>query len=467
MAEKTRVILEREFPGGIRYGEEELEAVTRVLRNQSPFRYYGPKCGFEAKNFELEFARYLASSPGQEWPMATPFLVTAVNSGTGALEVALDALGVGCGDEVLVPGFMWISTLSSVVRNRAIPVLVDCDDTMNISAQALLKQVSDRTAVVIVVHMAGEPASMGPVMEAVRMVNRERRQRGARCLKVLEDCAQAIGGQCAGIPGSQEPLGEPGTHRVGVFGDVAIYSLQLNKNITSGEGGILATRDPALHDRIRAIHDVGFLRDSKGTGNVEELADQLLLWGQGRRFTELQGALGRVQLRKLDDILRSMRWAHARLEAHARSLPKWSVRAHADETGGHSGGFLLIHLDAEGSTEAQLMASGRSVAAELRDRGLLAFYVHDYEVHVYYNIKQLDGKQPISSSGCPWNCVHNKESSGTTYGRGTLPRLDSWFLRTVGVVIPGLMTEEQLLAVQQILTEVNREFCGGAGPTVP
>jgi 8-amino-3,8-dideoxy-alpha-D-manno-octulosonate transaminase len=103
-----------EFPGAIWYCEEELDAVTRVIRNRSPFRYYGPNCSGEVAQLEQEFARFLASQPGQAWPEQSPLHVTAVNSGTGALEIALDALGVGAGDEVLVQGFMWISSISAI-----------------------------------------------------------------------------------------------------------------------------------------------------------------------------------------------------------------------------------------------------------------------------------------------------------------------------------------------------------------
>ena len=100
------VALPPEFPGAAWYGEEEIEAATRVIRNRSPFRYYGPKSGGEVASLEREFARFLASQPGEPWPEETGVRVTAVNSGTGALEVALDAMGVGHGDEVLVQGFM-------------------------------------------------------------------------------------------------------------------------------------------------------------------------------------------------------------------------------------------------------------------------------------------------------------------------------------------------------------------------
>ncbi len=451
---ETSVRLEREFPGGIRYGAEELEAIRRVVEAQSPFRYYGPQCRFEARQFEEDFARYLDSQPGHPWPSTSPFLVTASNSGTGALEVALDALGTGCGDEVLTQGFFWISTISSVVRSRAVPVLVDSDDTMNMDPVDLERKITDRTRIVLLVHMAGEAARIGPIMDVVRRANRDRLGRGLPVIRVLEDCAQMIGGHTIGAPGSVTPLGPETTYRVGAFGDVGIFSLQLNKNITSGEGGVIVTRDPALHRRIQAINDVGFIRDSRGTGNVEDGDEQTLCWGQGRRFTELQGALARVQLGRLDEILSSMRTIHRRLEKHLAGRPGITTRPHADGANGDSGGFLLIHLPQTAGDDEQRFALGRKVAAGLKEGGLLAFYCHDYEVHVYYNIPQLRTRLPIHPSGCPWGCERNLASREVSYGRGTLPRLDELFSRTVGIVIPSRATEEQEASMARVVDEV-------------
>lgn len=334
---RTTIKLPREFPGGIQYSEEEALAVERVIRCQSPFRFYGPALQGECQAFETEFGRYLSSKPGLNWPDSSPFLVTAVNSGTGALEVALEALGAGCGDEVLVPGFMWISTIAAVVRCRAIPVLVDSDDTMNMDPADVVRKVNDRTRVVLPVHMAGEPARIGPLMEVVRAINADRSTRGIAPLMVLEDVAQAIGGHATGTPGSIVPTEPEDIHRLGTFGDAAIFSLQLNKNITSGEGGVIVTRNPEINRRVLAIHDVGFLRDTRGTGNVEDRPDQLLVWGQGRRFTEVQAALARVQLRRLDGILKEMKDTRNRLAALLADMPGITIRPHADTSNGDSG----------------------------------------------------------------------------------------------------------------------------------
>jgi 8-amino-3,8-dideoxy-alpha-D-manno-octulosonate transaminase len=451
---RTTVCLPREFPGGIQYAEEEAMAVMGVIRARSPFRFYGPDLQSECAQFENEFGRYMASGFGKEWPATSPFLVTAVNSGTGALEVALEALGVGCGDEVLVPGFMWISTIGAVVRCRAVPVLVDADETMNMDPADIVRKTNDRTKVVLPVHMAGEPARIGAIMEAVRHINFDRETRGVAPLRVLEDVAQAIGGHARGIAGSVDRIGRDGIHRLGTFGDAAIFSLQLNKNITSGEGGIIVTRDKALHRRILAIHDVGFLRDSKGTGNVEDRPDQLLVWGQGRRFTEVQAALARVQLRRLDGILGEMRGIHKRLTTCVQTLPGLTVRAKADNAGGDSSGFLMFHLPEIAGDETAAFEMGRAVLAELRSRGLPAFYCHDYEVHIYYNIPQLLRKFGIDSNGCPWTCPHNAAHENLNYSRGTLPNLDRAFQRTVGIVLTTGLTDEHEAAICAILHEI-------------
>ena len=232
----VKLPLPLEFPGVIWFGQEEREAVLRVIENQSPFRYYGPRCGFEVQQFEAEFARFLASAPGTVWPEKSDIRVTAVNSGTGALEVALEALGVGCGDEVLVQGFMWISSISAIVRNRAIPVLVDSDATMNMDPEAIRAKVTPRTKVIMPVPMLGGCARMGTIMETVRNINKERLDQGLPSIRVLEDCAQSLGAHACGIPGSVTPTAAEGAHRVGTFGDIGTFSLQINKNITTEIG---------------------------------------------------------------------------------------------------------------------------------------------------------------------------------------------------------------------------------------
>jgi 8-amino-3,8-dideoxy-alpha-D-manno-octulosonate transaminase len=446
--------LPAEFPGAAWYGEKEIEAVTRVLRNRSPFRYYGPQWSGEVDSLEREFARFLVSQPGEPWPEQSDLRVTAVNSGTGALEVALDAMGVGQGDEVLVQGFMWISSISAIVRQRAIPVLVDSDETLNMDPASIRKRVTPRTKIIMPVPMLGGCARIGAIMDEVRAVNAERERQGLPRILVLEDCAQALGAHAHGAPGSRGPLGPPGIHRVGTFGDVGIFSLQINKNITAGEGGLVVTRDPELARRIEALHNAGYARDTVPPKNW--YGDAPVGWGHGRRLTELQGAVARVQLKRLDDILRRMRQSHDRIEAHLRSLGL-IPRARADATlPGDTGYYCLFHLPPSNRNDAERIAHGRAVAAALGEFGLRPWFMHDFEVHVYYNIQPLVEKWPLNNGG-PWATGDAPASSLYSYHRGTLPRLDELLVNTVGINVPSLLSAADEEYIKSALSYMNAE----------
>lgn len=446
-----KIELPEEFPGAIWYADEELEAVRRVISRRSPFRYYGPDCGFEVQQFEAEFARFMASRPGEAWPESGEVRATAVNSGTGALEVALDALGVGCGDEVLVQGFMWISTISAIVRNRAIPVLVDSDDTLNMDPSALREHITPRTKVIMPVPMLGGCARIGTIMAEVRAINAERAAAGLPPVRVLEDCAQALGAHARGVPGSISPQGADDIHRVGTFGDIGIFSLQINKDISAGEGGMIVTRDPALHRRIEALHNAGYAKDADPPQNW--YGDVPLGWGHGRRMSELQGALARVQLHRLDTILANMRRSHGRFEQKVRDLGM-TPRAHAEvEMPGDTGYYGIFRLPPGPEDPAEKIVRGRAVAAALDEWGLHPWFLHDFEVHVYYNILPLVEKWPMNN-GCPWNCAQNAFHGKYRYDRGALPRLDEAFVTHVGINIPSRLSPAQEQHILDVLDYV-------------
>ena len=198
-----------EFPGVHRMGEEEVVAVTRLLKSRSLFRYYGIDHQHEVAAFEADFARFVGVQHA-----------VAVSSGTGALHTALAALGVGPGQEVIVPAYLWVSVVAAVVNQGAIPVLADIDDTFCLDPAALERCVTGKTAGIILVHMSGAPGDA----EAIRKIA------DRRGLFLLEDCAQCAGGSVNG-------------RGVGTFGDMAIFSFQMNKNMTAGEGGAVVTSD--------------------------------------------------------------------------------------------------------------------------------------------------------------------------------------------------------------------------------
>ena len=134
---ETDLKLPQEWPGIHHIDQQEIDAVTGVLKDQSPFRFYGPKPHFETVSFEKEFAEFIRMK-----------YCVMVSNGTTALQVALSALGVGPGDEVVMPGYFWISTVGAVVRLGAIPVLADVDESFNLDPNDLINKISDRTKVV-------------------------------------------------------------------------------------------------------------------------------------------------------------------------------------------------------------------------------------------------------------------------------------------------------------------------------
>ena len=171
-------------------------------------------------NFEKELGEYLSTSSLSNNNQHNKVYVTAVNSGTGALEIALDVLGVGSGDEVIVPGFMWISSISAIIRARAIPVLVDSDQTLGVDPEDLKVKISERTKVIMVVPMLGGSSKIGEIMEVVRNVNNSRKKKNLSKIFVLEDCAQSLGAHAFGIPGSSQASLPEGCYKLGTFGDI-------------------------------------------------------------------------------------------------------------------------------------------------------------------------------------------------------------------------------------------------------
>ena len=275
-----------EFPGIHQMNRDETKAALRTLKSRSPFRYYGIKLRREVEQLEAELARFLGVK-----------YAVAVGSGTGALQVALAALGVGPGQEVIVPAYMWVSVAAAVVNQGAIPVLADIDETFCMDPADLEKRITARTSGIIVVHMSGAPANIKVLMEVAHNHN----------LFVLEDCAQCAGGSVEG-------------QKVGSFGDIATFSFQMNKNLTSGEGGCIVTNDHRLSRRAMACHDLGYARNESGRLILYD--PELCLWGKGCRLDELRASILRVQLEKLPKTISRMHHSKYRIRKALANFPR-------------------------------------------------------------------------------------------------------------------------------------------------
>ena len=200
----------------------------------------------------------------------------AVTNGTAALEIAVQALGIKEGDEVILPTFTIISCAEAVTRVGAKPVLVDCDErTFNMRAEDIEKKITSATKAILVVHIYGLPVDMDPVLELVKNHG----------LYLIEDAAEMHGQTYKGRP-------------CGSFGDVSIFSFYPNKHVTTGEGGMLVCDDDGLAERIRSLRNLCFQKSKRYVH--EELSGNY-------RFTNLQAAVGLAQVERLTEFVERKR----------------------------------------------------------------------------------------------------------------------------------------------------------------
>lgn len=391
-----------EFPGVHHMDEEEVNAALRVLRSRSPFRYCGVDLQGEVQAFETEFASFLGISH-----------CLAINSGTGSLHAALAALGVGPGQEVIVPAYMWVSVVAAVVNLGAIPVLADIDDTFCLDPAAMEAAITPRTTGVIAVHMSGAPADIAAIQKVTR----------SHGLFLLEDCAQCAGGSVDG-------------RKVGTFGDIAIFSFQMNKNMTSGEGGCLVTNDKRLYNRAVACHDTGYARSSAGRALFDDL--DLCLWGRGYRMDEIRAAILRVQLRKLPTIVWQMHHSKYRIRQALEQYSEIQLRRIVDPDG-DTGCFLLTTFQ-DPETAKQINRALRAEGIVTLAQGVNDIVMTQWGLHIYYNIPSLVHKTGVDKRNSPWSLIENKDSH-TAYGKGTCPVADSLFERTILLAIPSCLTD--------------------------
>jgi dTDP-4-amino-4,6-dideoxygalactose transaminase len=245
-------------------GQEEIEALTRVVTSKAMFRY---GIGHECERFEARYAAYLGAKH-----------VALAASGTNALVAAMTAIGIGPGDEVLVPAHTYMASATSVLAVGAIPVIVDIDESITIDPAALERAIGPCTRAVVPVHMWGTACDMNAIMTIARKHK----------LLVIEDACQGVGGGYKG-------------KKLGTLGDIGAYSFNNYKNMTAGEGGGVVVNDDLLAARARcAIDPCNFY----WRGRNEEAKP---FAGNGARTTEFVGAVLNVQLDRLDTMMQAMR----------------------------------------------------------------------------------------------------------------------------------------------------------------
>jgi 8-amino-3,8-dideoxy-alpha-D-manno-octulosonate transaminase len=324
------------FPGGMEVGSEELEALRRVIESKNLFRYYGVGDGpDEVGSFEREFAAHMGAKHA-----------LMVNAGSSALICALIGAGVGEDDEVIVPAYTWNATPNAVLATRALPVLAEVDESLTLDPEDVERRITPRTRAIVPVHMRGAPAAMDALTAIAERHG----------LVLVEDVCQAAGATFRG-------------RRLGTFGDAGAFSLQFNKIITTGEGGVLITDREDLLDLALDVHDcANSVRRGIGLPKYP---------GFNFRASELMGAVARVQLNRNDGLLERMRANHARLGAHISGLPGLTLRRATDDDGDAGIALVAFAADAE---------RARDAVEALKAEGVLAMRIYDPDtpdLHVF------------------------------------------------------------------------------------
>ncbi|GAG39613.1 unnamed protein product, partial [marine sediment metagenome] len=223
--------------------------------------------------------------------------------GTSALITSLATLGIGPGDEVIVPGYTFIASISSIIYAKAIPILAEIDESLNIDPRDIRKKITKRTKAIMPVHMLGNPCDMDSIMEIAEEFG----------LYVVEDSCQALGATYKG-------------KKLGSIGDIGAFSLNIYKTITTGDGGVVVTDDDNLYERAFGFHDQGHKPYRMGL----EIGHRSLI-GMNLRINELTGAVALAQLRKTDNIISILRDKKRKLKNAISGNKKLGFRKINDE----------------------------------------------------------------------------------------------------------------------------------------
>ena len=377
------------------FTEEEKRLVLSVLESGR----LASTVGTYTRRFEEEFAAYIGSKHA-----------IAVSNGTAALHTALAALGVGAGDEVITTPFSFVATATSILHANAVPVFGDIElDTLNLDPDTIEDKITQRTKAIIVVHLAGHPAEMDPIMRIAR----------SHGIPVIEDAAQAVGSEYRG-------------RKAGSIGDAAAFSFYQSKNMTTGEGGMVTTSrdDVAQAARLFINH-----------GQVQRYLHQTLGWNY--RMTELQAALGIGQLHRIQELNEARRRiAHvyldelSDLDGDLLRLPR--PRPHV-KTNWHI--FqVLLHTE-------KLRVDRDHVAKAMKAENVLALVAYPRAIYENPLFQRLDAY----GHGCPWTCPHQARRR---YPPGTSPRAEYAARRVLTLPTLAGMTEEDAIDIAKALRKI-------------
>ncbi len=295
------------MPGFEIFGDEERKEVNDVLESGILMRY-----GFDGARNGHWKAKELEQAIEDKFNVKHAQLTS---SGTTALNVAMAVLGVGAGDEVIMPSFTFVATFEVILAMGATPIVVDVDDTLALDPKAVEAAITPRTKAVMVVHMCGAMADLDPLKEVCDKHN----------VKLVEDACQAIGGTYKGVP-------------LGAYGEAGAFSFDFVKTITAGEGGAVITNNDEYGKHADHFSDHG--HDHVGNDRGAESHPFI---GYNFRISELHAAVGLAQIRKLDKIIEIQRRNKKIIKDALATIPEVSFRRIPDEAG-DSATFLSFFM---------------------------------------------------------------------------------------------------------------------------
>lgn len=393
-------------------GQEEIKEVVEILETGVLMRYgfdVQRKGMFKVREFEEAFAKYCGAN-----------YALGVTSGSAALKVALTALDIGPGDDVLVPAFTFLATYEAVLEVGAIPIMVDIDDTLNLDPREIAKKKTPYTKAVIPVHMCGSPAHIDTILEEAKKHK----------LLVLEDNAQGCGASFHG-------------KKLGSFGDMGCFSFDYVKTVTTGEGGMVISNNKDLYHRAEWYHDHGHDHNPK----VSRALEGRTILGFNYRMNELQGALGLAQLRKLDYICSEQRKNKKVIKDTLAQVSGVKFRKLPDPEG-DSATFLAFNLP----EEAQALKFQKLLAAQGVDtvcyKNNLWHYVPNWE-HFLARSTAISKKYPFTDPSY---------KGKIEYSRARIPYAEDILGRTLVIQIMVKMGQEKLDSIRQAIEKAAKKM---------
>jgi 8-amino-3,8-dideoxy-alpha-D-manno-octulosonate transaminase len=384
-------------------GKEEIKEVMDVLETGILMRYGFDKERkgiYKVREFEQAFAKYC----GTDYALG-------VTSGSSALQVALTAMDVGPGDDVLVPAFTFLATYEAVMEVGAIPIMVDIDDTLNFDPLEIEKKKTPYTKAVIPVHMCGSAANIDKIVDVARKNK----------LLVLEDNAQGCGASYKG-------------KKLGSFGDMGTFSFDYVKTVTTGEGGMVITNNKEFYLRSEWYHDHGHDHNPK----VSRALEGRTILGFNFRMNELQGALGLAQLRKLDYLIGEQKKNKKFIMDVLANVSGVKFRVKPDPEG-DSATFLAFNLPSEDQAQKfQNLLAAEGVDTVCYKRNLW---------HYVPNWEHFLAKSTANSKKYPFT---NPAYKGKVeYGKENIPQAEDILGRTLVMGISVKMSQEKLDGIRK------------------